>query len=1200
MTWSSFQRTAKALFCVAILGLSITAAYAADTNGRIKGTVTDATSALIPGAKVTATNTETGVKFTTTSLKNGDYLFPELPIGPYTISAEAPGFETFTATGIKLTIDQEYVEPITLTIGNQSQVVSVTADSIQVNTTDMQINNIVDSTQMEELPNISRGYTQFELIEPGVQSSSDRFGAFSADGAQTQQSSYLLNGADINDLPLNTVGLSPNLDAIGQFNLVTGPLNAEYDRNSGGIVNATLKTGTNRFHGDAFEFYRDTFLNTGNYFQTVVGANGHPYKAVTPYHQNIFGGYVGGPILKDKLFFMFAYQGTHQRVPNSNSGSSTTVFSPAQAAGDFSPDFNPAGSAQGYTFSDNVIPGTLTNLPDIAACTPDASTWSECATALGGVFPTSSFNPIAAALDAKYVPAPNQGTNGYTFNNITATSINQYITNISFSPNSRNQMNFIWIYEKSTGTSTTPFTGATLPGFGEIDGHTDNQLTYDYVHTFSASAVNDFAVHYTRFNDAIVEPATTVDPATLGFSIFPQNKAAESVPTISTGYFTLGFSTNGPQPRIDQTYQLDDSFSKVVGHHNFKFGYDGRRFNVSNPFSANNSGSYSYGAGDTFSSGDPGLDYLLGNAGGYAQGTGATIQAYAFLNYMYAQDTWRATDTLTINYGLGYQIDTPLHNTQYSGEAISCFIPGEQSTVFPTAPEGIVYPGDPGCTNSAQARTRFTDFGPRIGFAWAPDLGWLSGGNTRKFSIRGGFGIYYNRTEEETSLNNLETPPFGLNSAGAGDVGALGVGFANPYQDIDSGATIPNKFPYTFPTKGQAIDFVDDFPPLDVNTYDKAFRSPVSDNFQLSLEREFPSHIIARVSYLGALGRHNQTVYEGNPETQAGHDACLADTEFCGSPTPPNSGYRVFQSYYFPQNMQYPAEVYENGNPAYVSIGVVSSHGSNNYNSLQASVEKSPTHGLSFQISYTLAHSLDNASSYENAGYGQGRGYNQFNKQLNYGNSTFDARQRLVIAPIYTVPTIKGHSLYSPINLALSGWQVSFITTLATGFPFDISYAGGSANSLWCSPGESFYACPDEPNQSGPLVRGNPRKFIVSGGQTLNKTTWFVANQSGLSQAPLGQFGNESRNKYHGPGTNNTDFVIAKNFILSHGMSIQIRMQNSNVFNHTNFDNPSSAVTSTTNNETLTNPGSLSYGSAGQISAAANARLTQLGAKFYF
>ena len=194
---------------------------------------------------------------------------------------------------------------------------------------------------------------------------------------------------------------------------------------------------------------------------------------------------------------------------------------------------------------------------------------------------------------------------------------------------------------------------------------------------------------------------------------------------------------------------------------------------------------------------------------------------------------------------------------------------------------------------------------------------------------------------------------------------------------------------------------------------------------------------------------------------------------------------------------------------------------------------------------------------------------------------------------------MKGHSLYSPINLGLTGWQISFITTLSTGFPFDLSYEGGSSNSLWCTPNYSFYACPDEPNQSGPLVRANPRTFLPG----TNRTQWFVASQSGLSQAPLGQFGDVSRNKFHGPGVNNTDLVIAKNFILSHGMSVQIRMQSSNVFNHTNFANPASTVSTTTAGESLTTPGTLSYGSAGQITATNSsypARQTQLAAKFYF
>ncbi len=1173
---------------------SLSPLSAADVNGRIKGTVVDSAGAVVPSATIIATNQNTGVKFSTVTQKDGVYLFPQLPIGTYNITATAPGFKAFSASGIVLNIDQEYIESVQFTSGSASETVSVDADAVQVNTTDSQLNNIVESAQMVELPNISRSFTGFELIEPGVQASSDRFGGYSADGAQTQQSSFLINGADVNDLAINTVGLSPVLDAVAEFNLVTGPLNAEYDRNSGGIVNATLKQGTNAFHGDVYEFYRDTFLNTGGFFQNVAATPTTPqHKNVSPYHENIFGGTLGGPVLKDKLFFFGAYEGRRSRSPNNNSASTTTVFSAAQLAGDFSDDLGT--SSLGYSFSSAPIPGTL-NIPGCGPVAGVAYTWAACAAKNGGKFPTTSFNPIAAALTAKYVPAANQGTNSYVFNNVAALSQNQYLGRADYAPTTKDQLSVIYIKQKSNTVSTTPFTGATLPGFGELDGNNIDAATVDYVRQLSSSTVNDFAVHYTRFNLAIVNPVNNVDPASLGFSIFPQVPAYNSVPTINTGYFSLGFSTNGPQPRIDQTYQIDDSISKSLGHHSLKFGYDGRKFQVSNPFSANANGAYNYNTGTAFGSGDPGLDFLLGNPASYAQGSGAIIQAYAFLNYFYAQDNWKVTDAFTLNYGLGYQIDTPLHNIQYGQEAIACFIPGQQSNVFANAPIGMNYPGDPGCSNSAQATTRYADFGPRIGFAYAPDLGFLSGGQSKKLSIRGGFGIYYNRTEEETSLNNLQTPPFGQSTSGAKDYGALAPAFANPFQDIDTGQVYKNKFPFTFPVKGQAIDY-SIYEPMAFNTYDKNFRSPYAENFELSIERELPAKTIARLSYVGSLAHHNQITYEGDPITAAGHAACLAATKTCGSPT--TSGYRDLQNYFYVNHTQYGIIDPNTGIPAYPAIGTVTSAGSSNYHALQASILKTATHGLEFQLSYTLAKAMDDGSGYENSGYGgTTRGYNQFDKTLNYGPSTFDARQRLVFAPVYIVPSLPGHSAFAPINLALSGWQISGISSVATGFPFDISYGGGSSNSLYCSAGFSFYACPDEPNQTGPLVRSNPRTFVPG----TNRTQWFSAAASGLSQAPLGSFGNESRDRYHGPGLINTDLILAKNFNLnSEGTRrLQIRMESDNVFNHTNFNNPNSTVSSTVKGETLATPGTLSYGSAGQITTAAQARRTQLAAKIYF
>jgi hypothetical protein len=1183
------------------------AAYAQNASAHIRGSVTDPTGAVVPGASVTAINSATGVKYTSKTNAAGEYLFPDLPIGTYSVSATAPGFKTFTATGIVLNIDQEYVESMKLPVGGSNETLEVAADTMQVNTTDIQLSNVVTSEEMVELPLIGRGFTQLETILPGVQASSDRFGSFSADGAETQQSEYLINGADTNDIALNTVVLSPNLDAIDQFNLITGPLNAEYDRNSGGIVSATIKQGSNHFHGDVFEFYRDTFLNTGNYFSYVASTNS---KTVTAYHQNIFGGTVGGPIIKDKLFFFGAYQGTHQRVPGTNGGGSTSVFSTAQRTGDFSAELdntsNPVSSSYELGNSGpgagDAIPGTITQLaasspkcaPTTTGTTGNNNTWGGCEEALGGKIPASAFNPISAKLLSQYVPNANNSTNNYIFQSVTATTINQYIGRIDYSPNPKNQITGLYLTQHNLAASNIPFTGASLPGFGENDTENINQVTLDYVHQFSATLVNDLAAHYTRFNYGAVNPQSIVTPASLGFSITPQDAAAASVPTISTGYFTLGFSTNGPQPRIDQVEQFDDSISWTLGRHSLKFGYDGREFSENNPFYANNSGSFGFGG--QYSTGDPGLDFLLGIPASYVQGTGGINQAHAFLNYMFAQDNWKMTDSFTFSYGLGYSIDTPLYNTQFGGEGLSCFIPGEQSKVYPNAPAGVTYPGDAGCTNAAQAFTRMGEFGPRIGFAWSPDLGRLSAGNSKKFSIYGGFGIYYDRTEEETSLNNLQTPPFGLSSNGAADFGGVPQ-FANPFADINGGGAEPNKYPYTIPAKGQPVNY-GIYEPMGLNTYAPGFRAPYSENFQLSVEREFPSRIVTRFSYIGALGHHNQSVFEGSPETAAGHAACLAATSTCGhaygATTAASNGvvYRELQSYYFPQNTAYNSIDPSTGIPYFTSIGEVTSGGDSNYNSFQAEVIKNLTHGLQFQLSYTFSHSLDDASSYENTGYGGSRGFNQFVPSLNYGNSQFDARQRLVFAPIYISPILHGHAWYSAQNLGLSGWEISGIATLATGFPFDIAYDGGAgtANSAWCSAAQSFYACPDEPSQTAPLTTVANHRNRPSG----SYTQWFT--QAGLAPAPLGQFGTEARDAYHGPGINNTNIVLAKNFNLSAdgARRLQIRMESDNAFNHTQFSNPAASV------GIASSTGLTSYGSFGRISGAAAARLTQLAAKIYF
>lgn len=1150
-----------------------TAAYAADVNGRIKGTVTDPSGAVLPGVQITATNVATGVKYTAVSGGDGTYLFPQLPVtggGTYSISATSPNFKAFTATGIHLVIDQEYVENITMQVGSTGQTVQVNASAVQVDTTDMQLSNVVNSQQMVELPIINRNFTGLELSLPGVQASSDRFGTYSVSGAQTQQSEYLINGADTNDVALNTLAIAPNLDAIDQFNLIEGPLNAEYDRNSGGIVSATIKQGTNHFHGDAFEFYRDTFLNTANFFQHNV-LTGKP--SVSKYHQNIPGATVGGPILRDKVFFFFGYQGTRQITPQT--GGNVGVLSNAERTGDFTVD-----SAK---LTSTVMPGTI-NIPGCAA----GMTWAQCGAAVKYKFPVSAFDPVAAKLLSKYVPAPNNGTYGFLFTPVTTQSINQYIGRLDLAINPRNQMYGLVIHQQTKTLDTLPFTGATVPGFGDKSTTVIDQYTADYIHSFSSTLVNDLGAHYTRFNFDAVEPQTPMAPSSVGFAISPENTKGEGLPTVAISglngvAFTLGFSTNGPQPRIDQAIQLDDSVSKVIGKHVLKFGYEGERFNVSNPFFARNNGSFGFdNTASPFTSGDGALDFLLGVPDTYGQGSGASIQADAYLNYFYGQDQWKLTDAFTLNYGLAYSIDTPLRNHQYGGEGIACFVPGFNSTIFAGAPTDIAYPGEAGCLNSGLAKTHYNELGPRIGFAWAPTgAGWLSGGDRRLLAIRGGFGLYYDRTEEESSLQTLETPPFGLSSGGATDYLAPAPAFDNPYKDLDTGTVYPNKFPYTFPTAGAKIPadtWANVLEPFDISTYGPSFRAPYAENFQLGIERQFPSQLVARISYVGSLARHNQTAYESDYITAAGHDACLASTTCVAN--------RNYQNYFYPSHTIGNSPVNPlTGASGIASVGTVGSFSSSSYNSLQVLLQKGVTHGLTFQAAYTYAHALDNGSSFENSGFGSSgqRGWNQFDKLLNYGDSLYDVRNRLVVSPLYIVPKFSG-AAYNWKNVALAGWEVSGIITLAQGFPYDISYAGGTSNSLWCAAGVYFYACPDVPVQVSQITTGSLRTRVA----THSGFSQLITNAStAFTKEPLGSFGNVHRNPYHGPGINNTNMILAKNFYLSTERNIwfQLRMESDNVFNHTQFSNPTST-----------------YGSSnfGWVSSAAAGRQSQLAVKVYF
>lgn len=1105
---------------------------AQSTTATVNGTVTDAAGAIIPGATVVITDTSTGVTDTATTNSRGFYNFPQLHIGgPYTIDVNAAGFQKFESTGLMLNLNDNRSIDAKLAVGSTAQTVQVTAATNAVETTDTQLKDTIDATQIEQIPLFGRDASGLQKLQAGSVEASDRFGTYSANGSQTSGNSFILDGIDINDGPLQTEGISVNPDALAQETVITSTINPEFARNSGVIVNQSIKSGTNSIHGSAFEFYRDTFLNNGDYF-ALPGQK-------PPFHQNLYGATLGGPIFKDKLFAFAAYQGLRNKTGTTQT---TNVPDATERAGNF-----PA------TVDDNGNPVPAKSIP------------------------SSKFNPLAVKLLNQFVPLPNTTSGGlpaYSFPTANTGASDQGILRVDYHLSEKDTFFASTTFQSSPSTSTLPFTGATLPGFGEIDAEHFKLFAADYTHAFSPNLLNDLAVNYYRFNYASVEPQQVVTPQSYGFNINPQSPSA-GLPYIGIqGFFDLGFSTNGPQPRKDANLRGSDTFTWVRGTHTLKFGASVEQFRVSNPFFGNNNGNFAFNNDvDEYT----GLeDFLTGTADTYTQGSGGFIDALAYENYFYAQDSWKVTNNLVINYGAGYDIETPNKNRQDGGLDVGCFqVSNATTNVFHGANPfpGYLFPGDPGCNAYGGTSIRYDHVAPRLGFDWSPDGGpgfLLGRSGAHEFSVRGGFGIYYNRDQEEGSLQNLSVPPFSLTA----NINAP-TSFADPL-GVGTGT---NPFPFAPPTRGATINW-GNFIGLDTNAISPTYSVPYVYNFNFNVQRELPSNLRLQVGYVGSLGRRLVITYEGDPITPAGHAACVADTTGCGAPL--QNATHLFYPQYTAQPATYPGS---GGVPYYLSVGTQGTEGSSNYNSAQVTLTKAQTHGLEFTAAYTYSKALDNSSGLESSGF-HSRSYNQFPgfSQLNYGPSDYDARQRLALSYVYRVPFT--HSSNYLVKETLTGWQIAGITALQTGNPVLISEPGVYL-SKWCDE-FSYYGCPDNPNTSSFSIKtSNPRK--TPGVYQFFDTTPF-------SSEALGTFGNTPRGLIHGPGFNYTNLSLSKDFPIGEGTRfVQLRIEAANAFNHANFASPDG------------NFGDGTFGAVTSVVSSADVngdpqggRAVQLVGKFYF
>ena len=1156
-------------------------------NGSIQGTVTDPSGAVVNGAKVTITEKSKNSAITVTSDSKGAYTSGALIPGAYVVRVEASGFKV-SEVPVNVQVGNTATANLKLEVGQTSQVVEVEASTVSVNTEQATVQGVITENQIENLPVNGRNFLDLAQLEPGVQIQDGQnfdptkagYSSISFGGRFGRTARIEVDGVDVSDETVGTTTTDIPASAIQEFQISQSSLDMSTELTSSGAVNVTTKSGGNGFHGEAFGQFRDS---------SFAAALPTPVGFTAPFQRSQYGGSFGGPVIKNKLFFFLGYQGLRNRV---GATTNAPVFSPSQIAGNFSGDNNlfSNGTNSQAGLSTNPIPFAINGC---AAGTP----WNACFSNGNVQLAQSTYNPTALTLLQTYVPAPN-GTIGttsvYNFNSPNTAAQDQGIIRADYHLSDRDSLWGSSVFQSSPSQSALGFNGSDLPGFGTTQAEHFKLFMASWTHTFNTTTLNELRAGYFRFNFASVEPAQITQPSSIGFNIAPQSPSA-GIPLVNVTGLNgnnpnspsfLGFSNNGPQPRKDTNLTGADNFTKILGNHSLKLGVSIEQFVVNNPYFADNNGSYNFTGTGTYSSGDPIVDFVLGIPDQYTQTSGSMIDARAYEYYVYGQDSWKITNDLTINYGISWDVETPNSNHQFQGLGITCWTPGsETSAAFPGGPPGLTFPTDPGCNKAGGPTTKWDHFGPRLGFAWSPSSGpskIIGNEGAHDFAVRGGFGLYYNRDAEEGQLQNLSDPPWLKNSFGAADFGGS-PGFTNPFADVAGNGSEANPFPYNRPLPGDQLNW-SNYSGLDISTYPTNYSVPYTFNFNLNVQRSLPSNMVLQIGYVGSIGRHLVRAYEGDTITPAGHAACLADpTGAC-----PNDAANLHLDY--PQYFTQPATDPNSGIPWYLSVGQQHTDGSSSYHSLQTSLSKGPTHGLSFTLAYTFSHALDNSSGLESSGF-NGLGTNIFPgfQYLSYGDSDFDARHRFVASYDYEIPILSSWKSNRWMNEALGGWHISGVTALQTGFPVTISQQG-AFSSLYCDR-YTYYSCPDTPNTSSFSIKSlNPRS---------NNLAWF--DSSVFSPETVGTFGNVKRNFFHGPGFNYTNLELAKNIPLGGEGEryLQLRLETFNAFNHANFSNPDGNFSD--------GPGQ--FGTISSVVGTSTAdvngdpqpgRAVQLAAKFYF
>ncbi len=1124
------------------------------------GSVTDQSDHVVSGASITLLNLDQGLKRDVSSNSGGYFTVPFLQPGHYMVTVQKEGFAISEVRDLVLHVDENRGLNIALKVGAQPVQIQVSAQTQPVEVVSSALGSVVAGEVVRNAPLNGRDIRDLALLQPGVTPTDSDFttngvGTFNVAGGRSDSVAYLLDGGINNDLIDNRAVYVPNPDTVAEFHILTSNYPAEFGRNSGGVVSVATRSGSNQFHGSAFDFLRNDALDANSYFNIV---NGLPRDILK---RNQYGGTIGGPIGipraglgKNRLFFFFGYQGERQN--QTLTLHSVPTFTPAELNGNFSQ----AGPNQ--TPDPNVGAFLLAN-PYFQA---------DPAKAQAAIIDPTKINTVAQ----NYISAgliPTSATGVLNPSQPLTLNSNELTGKFDFDVSSSDKLSVTLGWDQTHEIS--PFDYATVSGFPDVSDFHDYVFNGAYTHIFEPNLINEFRLTAERTKNHAENPGKRLPtPAQLGIGVTPDLPNGPANLFFDTGLL-IGFSAVGPQKFADNTYTFSDAITWVRGNHALKFGGGFSIYQNNTFFAFINDGQFVFFGANGIGSQNSFADFLLGIPLQYSQGSAAPSNVRSKFTDGFVQDSWKVRKNLVLDLGVRYEYASPKIDTL--GRTFSV-IPGLQSRLFPTAPPGMVFPGDPG----APRGVNFPDtnnWAPRIGFAWDP------AGNG-KTSLRGAAGVFYDILKAEDNLQFNGSPPFYASAT---------LGFS-PF----SGGPPPNYLGQPFASTGAENPFPSGTPSPNLNfgaegylpiggsgttfVVDPHLRTPYTYQYHLTLERELLPNTIVQIGYVGNSSHGLTSLIDINPFIPGTFTRTL-------NALPSNGTCGV--------NTAYPY--------CYGVLDEFKNVANANYNGLIASLQKQlsgagPFGRSYFTLSYTFAHNIDNASGFEN----RNRAVPSFDPGLFRASADMDVRHRIVFSGGWELPFDYAFPRVS--HKLTRGWNVFPIISWRTGYPLDVS-ANLPSIFDYTSPGPSGAgdAALVHANLVAPVSTKNPG--VV---QSLNGTSghfWFDPSSFSNFQCASGDptclpsasvfpsdaqavanpaartYGSLPRNFFRGPGRFNINLAFAKSMPLTEKLRLELRADAFNLLNSAEFSNPDTNISSPT---------------FGQILNTADPRIIQLSMRLSF